>query len=124
MLNQNKMKNGNPCGDILSAIGLFLAMIVVHGCCTGCVSKGFKHIQGSEMIIGLSTPVSSASTVDISAMQMMSGQKLEVDKGNRVKLTARTDTEGSYFGVITTKSIYTVEAESVPTNTINTIESK
>lgn len=120
-----KNNNNDAIGDIMVAVVLFFSFIFLLATCTGCSSKGFKHLQGSEMVIGLSSPVSSSS-VDVSALQMISGQKLEVESGNRVILTARTETEGSYFGVITTKSIYSVEAETTPvcTNSIQKIENK
>jgi len=95
---------------------------------TGCIYKGAKITEGTDLAIGITIPVDSAP-LKVEALNYLSGFRLGVDQNAILKCAYTVDEECSYFGCVMTKAKKTVDAtvepcESTPTEGVTEAEKK
>lgn len=84
--------------------------------CSGCLYKGVKVVEGTDLAIGLNIP-STDGVLQLQLLNYLSGFRLGVAENCRLKLEYITSYTNSYFGVVTTDGVKKIKATVEPTET-------
>lgn len=80
---------------------------------TGCVFKGAKVTEGTDLSIGLSVP-GTDGVAQLSILNYLSGFRLGVAKDAQLWLNYTVAETNSYFGIVETRSMKRIKAKVVP----------
>ena len=80
---------------------------------SGCVYKGAKVTEGTDLSIGLSVP-GTDGVAQLSILNYLSGFRLGVAKDAQLWLNYTVAETNNYFGVVETRSVKRVKAKVVP----------
>lgn len=89
------------------------AAAIVAAACAGCVYKGAKITEGTDLAIGLNIPVTEG-TLQFQALNYLSGFRLGVDRNAVLTVKYRVSETNSYLGCVNTCVVKEVEAKVEP----------
>ena len=89
---------------------------IVAAVCAGCVYKGAKITEGTDLAIGLNIPVTEG-TLQFQALNYLSGFRLGVDRNAVLTVKYRVSETNSYLGCVNTCVVKEVEAKVEPCET-------
>ena len=96
---------------VLSALCLVLV-----AWCAGCIYKGAKVTEGTDLAIGLTIPqADGAAQLDV--LNYLSGFRLGVAENAALTVKYTCSETNSYFGCITTRTLKTIDATVEPCET-------
>lgn len=93
---------------LLAALGAALV-----ACCGGCASESAKIVEGTDLSVGFSLP-GMEGEANFTVFNWLSGFKTTTAESSRVKLRYTCAETNDYFGVVTTRTAKTVDAEITP----------
>lgn len=96
--------------DRVATIAAALAFCAI---CGGCVYKGAKVVEGTDLAVGLSIPGTDGAA-DLTVLNYLSGFRLGVAKDAALTVKYTTCETNSWFGVCETRTAKTVEASVTP----------
>lgn len=79
----------------------------------GCASESAKVVEGTDLSVGFSLPLAEGES-NFTIFNWLSGFKTTTAESSRVKLRYTCAETNDYFGVITTRTHKTVDAEITP----------
>jgi len=82
-------------------------------CLCGCVYKGAKVVEGTDLAIGLNVPMSEGC-LQLQALNYLNGFRLGVDRNANLALKYTVAETNSYLGVVTTRTYKTFDAAVEP----------
>lgn len=80
---------------------------------TGCVYKGAKVIEGTDVSMGISVP-GTEGAADLSMLNYLSGFRLAVAENAALTLTYTTAETNSFLGVVSTATAKSIKATVEP----------
>ena len=83
---------------------------------TGCLYRGCKVVEGTDIAIGLSVP-GTEETLQINALNYLSGFRLGIAENAALTLRYSCATTNSYFGVIHSETVKSIDATVSPCET-------
>ena len=83
---------------------------------SGCVYKGAKIVEGSDLAIGLNVP-STDGTLQLQLLNYLSGFRLGVAENAALTVEYSTVASNSYFGVVQTQTSKSISATVQPCET-------
>lgn len=86
--------------------------------CAGCVYRGAKVVEGTDLAVGMELP-GSDGTAQLNVLNYLSGFRLGVAKDAEMTVRYASAETNSWFGVCTTRSAKTVEATVTPLRPTN-----
>ena len=95
----------------LAALTLALSLAL-----SGCVYKGAKIVEGSDLAIGLNVP-STDGTLQLQLLNYLSGFRLGVAENAALTVEYSTVASNSYFGVVQTQTSKSISATVQPCET-------
>ena len=98
---------------ILLALVAALALMMI---CSGCLYKGAKVVEGTDIAIGLSVP-GTEETLQINALNYLSGFRLGIAENAALTLRYSCATTNSYFGVVHSETVKSIDATVSPCET-------
>lgn len=101
---------------MLTTALLVTALVAVALHCGGCVYKGAKVTEGTDLAIGLNVPVSEG-TLQFQVLNYLSGFRLGVDRNAVLKCKYTAAETNDYLGVVHTRVYKTVDASVEPCET-------
>lgn len=107
-----KIKPMGPAYEIWIFLGL-VAALAICALCSGCVYKGAKVVEGTDLAVGLSIPGTDGAA-DLTVFNYLSGFRLGVAKDAALTVRYETAETNSWFGVCETRTAKTVEATVTP----------
>lgn len=81
--------------------------------CTGCVYKGAKVTEGTDLAVGFTVP-GSEGVLQMDVLNYLTGFRLGVAENARLKVKYTCAETNSYLGVITTCTAKTIDAKVEP----------
>ena len=116
-----KTKSLAKDGFSRAAFGLFvlvvmLGLVSLFSLLSGCVYRGAKIIEGTDLAVGLNIP-STDGALQFQLLNYLSGFRLAVAENAALEMTYTTAETNDYFGIITTRVSKTVSATVSPTET-------
>lgn len=93
---------------------LFAALIAAL--CGGCVYKGAKVTEGTDLAIGLNVPVSEG-TLQLNVLNYLSGFRLGVDRNAIMRVKYTVAETNDYLGCVHTRVYKTVDSAVEPCET-------
>ena len=95
---------------ILLALVAALALMMM---CGGCLYKGAKITEGTDIAVGLTVP-GSEETVQLNALNYLSGFRLGIAENAALTLRYSCATTNSYFGVVRSETVKSIDATVSP----------
>ena len=95
---------------ILLALVAALALMMM---CSGCLYKGAKITEGTDIAVGLTVP-GSEETVQLNALNYLSGFRLGIAENAALTLRYSCATTNSYFGVVRSETVKSIDAAVSP----------
>ena len=95
----------------LAALTLALTLAL-----SGCVYKGAKIVEGTDLAIGLNVP-STDGTLQLQLLNYLSGFRLAVAENAALTVEYSTVASNSYFGVVQTQTSKSISATVQPCET-------
>ena len=95
---------------ILLALVAALALMMM---CGGCLYKGAKITEGTDIAVGLTVP-GSEETVQLNALNYLSGFRLGIAENAALTLRYSCATTNSYFGVVHSETVKSIDATVSP----------
>lgn len=92
---------------------LLLCALVSGMLFCGCAYKGAKVVEGTDLAVGINFPAAEGEA-QLQLLNYLSGFRLAVDRNAIMRVKYTTAETNSYFGVITTRTAKTVDAEVEP----------
>lgn len=92
------------------------AAAVLAALVCGCIYKGAKVTEGTDLCVGMSIP-STENTVQIDVINYLSGFRLGLAENSSLSLKYTTVETNSYFGCVFTRSCKTIDAKVQPCET-------
>lgn len=80
---------------------------------SGCVYKGAKVVEGTDLAVGMELP-GSDGVAQLNVLNYLSGFRLGIAKNAALKMEYTVAESNSYFGVIHTTTRKTIEAKVDP----------
>ena len=93
-----------------------LALAALTLALSGCVYKGAKIVEGSDLAIGLNVP-STDGTLQLQLLNYLSGFRLGVAENAALTVEYSTVASNSYFGVVQTQTSKSISATVQPCET-------
>ena len=90
---------------------LIIAALVAT--CSGCLYKGAKVVEGTDIAVGLSVP-GTEETLQINALNYLSGFRLGIAENAALTLRYSCATTNSYFGVVHSETVKSIDATVSP----------
>ena len=90
-----------------------IVVLVLALAASGCVYKGAKVTEGTDLSIGLSVP-GTDGVAQLSILNYLSGFRLGVAKDAQLWLNYTVAETNSYFGIVQTRSMKRIKAKVVP----------
>lgn len=102
---------------MLLGLGSFLAVMSFLGMlCGGCVYKGAKITEGTNLILGMDVPTTEGA-FQFDLLNFTTGFRLGVAENARLEVEYSTVSTNSYFGVVRTETAKHVKATVEPCET-------
>ena len=102
---------------MLLGLGSFLAVMALLGMlCGGCVYKGAKITEGTNLILGMDVPTTEGA-FQFDLLNFTTGFRLGVAENARLEVEYSTVSTNSYFGVVRTETAKHVKATVEPCET-------
>jgi len=98
------------------AAALVAALVAVAIFCNGCVYKGAKVTEGTDLAIGLNVPLSEG-TLQLQVLNYLSGFRVAVDRNAIMTIKYAVAETNSYLGVVHTCVAKTAEVTVEPCET-------
>ena len=95
---------------LLLALAAALALAII---CSGCLYKGAKVVEGTDIAVGLSVP-GTEETLQINALNYLSGFRLGIAENAALTLRYSCATTNSYFGVVHSETVKSIDATVSP----------
>lgn len=119
-----KTKSLAKDGASRAAFGLFalvvmLGLVSLFSLLSGCVYRGAKIIEGTDLAVGLNIP-STDGALQFQLLNYLSGFRLAVAENAALEMTYTTAETNDYLGIITTRVSKTVSATVSPTTETTT----
>lgn len=120
------MKRMNATDRVATGAAILLALVAALALaiiCSGCLYKGAKVVEGTDIAIGLSVP-GTEETLQINALNYLSGFRLGVAENAALTLRYSCATTNSYFGVVHSETVKSIDATVSPceTSATNAVE--
>ena len=112
------MKRSNferVCAGVMSLFFLAAAFSLASLVC-GCVYRGAKITEGTDLAIGLTVP-GTEGVLQFNALNYLSGFRLGVAENAALTVEYSTVATNSYFGVVTTETAKRIKAKVEPCET-------
>lgn len=100
----------------LALVAVAAIVIAVSACLGGCVYKGAKVVEGTDLAVGMELP-GSEGTAQLNVLNYLSGFRLGVDRNASMTVKYTVAESNSWFGVIDTHVVKTVDASVTPEKT-------
>ena len=100
------------CALLLALVAALALMMI----CSGCLYKGAKVVEGTDIAIGLSVP-GTEETLQINALNYLSGFRLGIAENAALTLRYSCATTNSYFGVVHSETVKSIDATVSPCET-------
>ena len=116
------MKRMNATDRVATGAAILLALVAALALmmiCSGCLYKGAKVVEGTDIAIGLSVP-GTEETLQINALNYLSGFRLGVAENAALTLRYSCATTNSYFGVVHSETVKSIDATVSPCETAAT----
>ena len=97
------------CALLLALVAALALMMI----CSGCLYKGAKVVEGTDIAIGLSVP-GTEETLQINALNYLSGFRLGIAENAALTLRYSCATTNSYFGVVHSETVKSIDATVAP----------
>ena len=113
------MKRMNATDRVAAGAAILLALVAALSLmmiCSGCLYKGAKVLEGTDIAIGLSVP-GTEETLQINALNYLSGFRLGVAENAALTLRYSCATTNSYFGVVHSETVKSIDAIVSPCET-------
>ena len=101
---------------LLSALLTFLGVVALAASVCGCVYRGCKITEGTDLAIGLTVP-GTEGVLQFNALNYLSGFRLGVAENAALTVEYSTVATNSYFGVVTTETAKRIKAKVEPCET-------
>ena len=102
---------------MLLGLGSFLSVMALLGMlCGGCVYKGAKITEGTNLILGMDVPTTEGA-FQFDILNFTTGFRLGVAENARLEVEYSTVSTNSYFGVVRTEAAKHVKATIEPCET-------
>jgi len=96
---------------------LALALMLLVSCCAGCAGlagDGAKIVEGTDLTLGVSLPYADAGDA-MTVVNFLTGFRVLVAENARAKVRYSSAATNDWFGVVTSRTHKTIEAEIEPT---------
>ena len=93
-----------------------VAVLLLASAVSGCVYRGAKITEGTDLAIGLTVP-GTEGALQFNALNYLSGFRLAVAENAALTVEYSTVATNSYFGVVTTETAKTIKAKVEPCET-------
>ena len=104
-------------GDISPRSSAFFALVFALSLAlTGCVYRGAKITEGTDLAIGLTVP-GTEGVLQFNALNYLSGFRLGVAENAALTVEYSTVATNSYFGVVKTETAKRIKAKVEPCET-------
>ena len=103
------------CAILLALVAALSLMMM----CGGCLYKGAKVVEGTDIAVGLSVP-GTEETLQINALNYLSGFRLGVAENAALTLRYTCATTNTYFGVVHSETVKSIDATVSPCETAAT----
>jgi hypothetical protein len=100
------------CAILLALVAALSLMFI----CGGCLYKGAKITEGTDIAVGLTVP-GSEETVQLNVLNYLSGFRLGIAEHAALTLKYSCATTNSYFGVVHSETVKTIDATVEPCET-------
>lgn len=100
------------CAILLALVAALSLMMM----CGGCLYKGAKITEGVDLAVGLTIP-GSEETMQLNVLNYLSGFRLGVAENAALTLRYTCATTNSYFGVVHSETVKSIDAEVSPCET-------
>lgn len=90
-----------------------LPAVIVLALACGCASESAKVVEGTDLSMGFSLPMAEGES-NFTVFNYLSGFKTTTAESSRVKLRYTCAETNDYFGVVTTRTAKSVDAEIWP----------
>ena len=97
------------CAILLALVAALSLMMM----CGGCLYKGAKITEGTDIAVGLTVP-GSEETVQLNALNYLSGFRLGIAENAALTLRYSCATTNSYFGVVHSETVKSIDATVSP----------
>ena len=104
-----------PLQSRLAAVCAAPALAAALALC-GCVYRGAKITEGTDLAIGLTVP-GTEGALQFNALNYLSGFRLAVAENAALTVEYSTVATNSYFGVVTTETAKRIKAKVEPCET-------
>lgn len=94
----------------------FVFTILLTMATAGCAYKGAKVVEGTNLSVGINFPAAEGEA-QLQVLNYLSGFRLGVDRNAILRVKYTTAENNTYFGVISTGTARTVDAEVEPCET-------
>ena len=111
--------DGTPTGQNTGLPGVVAAVAVVLLAAlllSGCVYKGAKVTEGTDLSVGLSIP-GTEGAASVTILNYLSGFRLGLAQNAQMTLAYTVSETNSYLGIATTRTAKTITATVTPTET-------
>lgn len=88
-----------------------LALLAICAACGGCVYRGGKVIDGTNLAIGLKVP---GTEWNISVLDYVGGIRVAGQDSTRITVTHRVSETNTYFGIVSTSRRSSLSADIEP----------
>ncbi len=95
---------------LLAALVIYLGVICL---CAGCVYKGAKLVEGTDLAVGLNVPTTEGA-LQLQVLNYLSGFRLGVAENAALTVEYETFATNSYFGCVRTETVKRVKARVEP----------
>ena len=100
---------------LLALLGFFVLVALTNGC----LYRGCKVVEGTDIAVGLSVP-GTEDTIQLNALNYLSGFRLGVAENAALTLRYTCATTNSYFGVVHSETVKSIDATVSPCETAAT----
>ena len=100
---------------LLALLGFFALVALT----SGCLYRGCKVVEGTDIAVGLSVP-GTEDTIQLNALNYLSGFRLGVAENAALTLRYTCATTNSYFGVVHSETVKSIDATVSPCETAAT----
>ena len=101
---------------LLSALLTALGVVALAASVCGCVYRGAKITEGTDLAIGLTVP-GTEGVLQFNALNYLSGFRLGVAENAALTVEYSTVATNSYFGVVKTETAKRIKAKVEPCET-------
>lgn len=114
-------RNKAGFGLMLAYFTAFCAVVAALAAMNGCVYRGAKVVEGTDLAVGLSIPGTDGAA-DLTVFNYLSGFRLGAAKGAEMSVRYTSAETNSWFGVCETRSLKTIDAAVTPLCATNAVE--